>query len=347
MSAAVRAGRRAAAHRRSHCGCAALALAALAALALLAAPRPAAAADADALAAAVGQGRAFAAAIFNETDPAAQELRSRAAGPSQEGADTVDILQICPAVKLINALPKSDNRPSGNQLLCVMIDVGERLVLALPSISCPPNKTGETGYGRQTPPPTQGRDGSAAPRPLTALAPPPDDFSGPALADVLKAEGPTYAWLWGNIQNIYAYWACSKKNGGSLDGFLMPQGWTPVGGDASDPGVVYVGTRPYMGFMEIVTGSLWAPVKAALDAEVVRGGATEIVFSGHSQGAALANILAYAAKNYLKSKGKAKQVVGAVGFATPSVGDSVFTKAFKAQVNARNLLFKNDLVRGA
>lgn len=73
----------------------------------------------------------------------------------------------------------------------------------------------------------------------------------------------------------------------------------------------------FHGYYRMVNTTFWAPVRDALDSEVVRGGATNLVFAGHSQGAGITMLLAYAAANHLKAAGKGDVAVNAVGFATP------------------------------
>jgi hypothetical protein len=74
----------------------------------------------------------------------------------------------------------------------------------------------------------------------------------------------------------------------------------------------------FHGYFRMVNDTFWGPVRDALDSEVVKGGATNLVFTGHSQGAGITMMLAYAAANHLKSAGKGDVVVNAVGFATPA-----------------------------
>jgi hypothetical protein len=50
--------------------------------------------------------------------------------------------------------------------------------------------------------PQQGVNNTTAPQPLVNRMPVPQEYAGAARAEVLAAEGPTYAWLWANIVNM-------------------------------------------------------------------------------------------------------------------------------------------------
>ena len=49
-----------------------------------------------------------------------------------------------------------------------------------------------------------------------------------------------------NPRTSWGWWVCSKDEGGSLDGYLMPAGFEGVGGDTTSPGAYKSDGRPYM-----------------------------------------------------------------------------------------------------
>ncbi|KAI8467478.1 MAG: Alpha/Beta hydrolase protein [Monoraphidium minutum] len=100
--------------------------------------------------------------------------------------------------------------------------------------------------------------------------------------------------------------------------------------------------------------ALWPHVRAALEAEVLGGGGgggggggavTSITFAGHSQGAAIAALLSFAAQKLLDArKAKLPGRVGLVAFGCPNVGDAAFVAALRKAVNARRVTFEHDPV---
>ena len=82
------------------------------------------------------------------------------------------------------------------------------------------------------------------PRPALRFASPRGDAIGRTLFD---QNGPRLlAFRFSKPFKRYAWWTCSKDEGGSLDGYLMPAGFEAVGGDATSPGVYNINGRPYM-----------------------------------------------------------------------------------------------------
>ncbi|GBF90439.1 hypothetical protein Rsub_03435 [Raphidocelis subcapitata] len=350
---------------------------------------------------------ALAAALRDNPDFAAALLERGAAGPPSAAAPgaaepnaglnlpidilsggEIDALQICPALKSLNA--------KSNVQACSVVGTAEITLLASFSNACP--NTTQTGYGSQSQPPAHAAGGGDAPRPLLARAPAPEAFGA---AELLAAEGATYAFLWGAIRNIYAWWTCSSDEGGSLDGYLLPTGFEGVGGDTTSPGAYKIDKKPYMvilkrpstsqlvflfrgtgtkedwlqnfaylrtrrpqfslnpldrfpgsrfpgevhfGFLSAFRAA-WPKIRAALDAESLGGARLgQISFAGHSQGAAVAAMAAFASTKYLESKG-APRAVDAVLFGAPNLGNSDFVRGLATgSVNVRNVAFRNDVI---
>ncbi|GBF90458.1 hypothetical protein Rsub_03454 [Raphidocelis subcapitata] len=319
---------------------------------------------------------------------AAGSARAAAAAGGTPVDITVDVNYICPLLGDLNAF--------SNLKSCLLVGGAESLLLQTYSNACP--DPAAAGAGAQLQPPARAAGGgAAAPRPLPVRVPAPREFEGQARAEVLREEAATYTFLWAAVRNIYAWWTCSRDEGGSLDGYLLPAGFEGVGGDITSPGAYRLAGRPGMAILkrqstgqlvvalrgsatkndwatnfeyqrllrpdfepgfpgayfpgEVHSGfvkvfrTVWPAVRAALDAEVLSGppGLAHVVFTGHSQGAAVAELLAYAASKYLAHRGR-PLVVDAVLFGSSAVGDSEFAEGVAALINIRNVLFLNDWI---
>ncbi|KAI8474447.1 MAG: class 3-domain-containing protein [Monoraphidium minutum] len=86
---------------------------------------------------------------------------------------------------------------------------------------------------------------------------------------------------------------------------------------------------------------LWPAIRDALDSQVLGGSALYVTFTGHSQGAAIATLLSYAAAAYLEANGNTAHV-SLVTFGSPLVGDTPFNKELRRSVNTRRVVFESD-----
>lgn len=93
---------------------------------------------------------------------------------------------------------------------------------------------------------------------------------------------------------------------------------------------------------------LWPGVQAALAQLVAAPGApaAELFVTGHSLGAGVATLVAFAAQGYLDGAIGAggAPAVGAVLFAPPNAGSPAFVAQYDARVNSRRLAFEYDIV---
>jgi hypothetical protein len=99
-----------------------------------------------------------------------------------------------------------------------------------------------------------------------------------------------------------------------------------------------------------VFDEVWPDIQAVLDKEVVDakpGSTPEVWVSGHSMGAAVGNLVAYAAQQHLDEKmGKDKApLVNGVFFAPPQVGGPAFVERNSKLVNSRGVTFRDDIVQ--
>ncbi|GBF91957.1 hypothetical protein Rsub_04681 [Raphidocelis subcapitata] len=89
---------------------------------------------------------------------------------------------------------------------------------------------------------------------------------------------------------------------------------------------------------------VWPDIASALSKEVASGGVKRVVFTGHSQGAAVASLSAFAATKYLKHLKVKDATVEAVVFASPLPGNSKFAKSIASAFNMRNIAFQTDII---
>lgn len=107
----------------------------------------------------------------------------------------------------------------------------------------------------------------------------------------------------------------------------------------------------HAGFAEIFV-QIWPEVQGALDELMLNSTlATQVTITGHSLGAGVSTLLAYAAQQYLDQQYHSRQLpkggtpaVGAVLFAPPNVGPPGFVERANALVNARRLAYVYDII---
>ncbi len=76
--------------------------------------------------------------------------------------------------------------------------------------------------------------------------------------------------------------------------------------------------------------------------------AVQIFMAGHSSGAGVATLLAYAAQSYLDEQlGPDAPIINTVLFAQPNVGPPAFVSQFDSLVNARRITYQDDIVTQA
>lgn len=107
----------------------------------------------------------------------------------------------------------------------------------------------------------------------------------------------------------------------------------------TDPEVeqLFGGAGIHAGYADVFT-QLWPAVRNSLDERVVnaKGPVPSVVVTGHSLGAAVASLTAYAAQQYLDAeRGSTAPTVDAVLFAPPQAGDAVFSELYGKLVNSR------------
>lgn len=97
----------------------------------------------------------------------------------------------------------------------------------------------------------------------------------------------------------------------------------------------------------IVFDALWPQLQAALKAAVVDANKatapTAITFGGHSLGGAITQMLALAAKYYLKANKKSSVAISVVTFGAPSFSNSALLKELNKNVLTRRIEYENDL----
>ncbi|GBF91956.1 hypothetical protein Rsub_04680 [Raphidocelis subcapitata] len=128
----------------------------------------------------------------------------------------LDLNAQCDKIKTLNA--------KSNKEACEFVGLVEIIILGSYNNKC---NDPSTGTGAQMQPPS---NGGVAPAPLTKPKKVPAEFTGAELDALLKAEGQTLAFLWVAVRNMYGFNTCSPENGGSYSGYLLPDGFTGVGG---------------------------------------------------------------------------------------------------------------------
>lgn len=126
----------------------------------------------------------------------------------------------------------------------------------------------------------------------------------------------------------------AAKFGGASDGS------TPFAGDQWDGETHY-------GFT-LLAQALWPDLQSMLQYEIITADKAKrpvsMIVAGHSLGGSVANLLAFAARRYLKAMKVNTVRVQAVSFGSASVGNTAFKKAFKSLgITPRRIVFENDL----
>ncbi|EFN56007.1 expressed protein [Chlorella variabilis] len=116
----------------------------------------------------------------------------------------------------------------------------------------------------------------------------------------------------------------------------------------ADPEIQAIfGGNVSFGFASIFQ-EIWPAAQAALDALVVDSGGPppEVWVTGHSLGAGIGTMVAFAAADYLAASMGPDEapVVQAVLFAPPQVGDSSFVDAYNQLVNGRMVDYADDII---
>ncbi|WIA42326.1 hypothetical protein OEZ86_008339 [Tetradesmus obliquus] len=110
-------------------------------------------------------------------------------------------------------------------------------------------------------------------------------------------------------------------------------------GTLSFPGATHQG-------FTALANTLWSiGLRAALFTNVVEGSVTSVSVAGHSLGAGVSQLVAYAAQDYLRHRSRSANVkVDAYLFAPPNAGDATWAAGFNKLVNARRFPFIYDII---
>lgn len=302
---------------------------------------------------------AFRGALSQECTPAEQQLGKRLGPPSDD---------FC---SWFNRLPTAQK--------CEARNLVEQAVTKAQFGRCDFTTLSAGVYGNQVEPVSVSIAGAPLPQALPDRRPLPASFP----LSIATNEGATYHWLYRNAHNLARYASCSPENGGNAS-YLVPSGWQlekminlPQGNSSlsipfavvltrSSPAQTVIIVRGTMntyewgldftysqvavpGFPGLIhkgfataLSAIWPEVQRSLRTAIARK--SSIFVAGHSLGAGVSTLTAYAAQRYIDKHSNSRTVVDAVLVAPPNVGNHAFVQAFSKLVNARRVVFEYDVV---